>query len=276
MHLYIAFGIGLAALVVLCLLALRRLVEEGRLRAIWRSLEGDGQGTSFRPEMVVGLPEPAQRYLLHSIQPGTPLASSVALHMKGKLRPKATAPWTEMKAREIICVPKGFLWKAKVRRGLTRFSGADHYAEGQGRVRFWLWGIFPAMRMEGEDTTKSAIGRLAVEAVWLPSSLLPQAGAKWEAVDSHSAKVTLQIDGQATVLVLNVAPDGKLRRSVISRWGGVGEGGEAVWMPFEVEAHEEREFGGYRIPSFCTAGWWVRSDHFFEFFRANVEKAEFR
>ena len=276
MHLYIAAGVGLAVLVTFAFLAARRLADERRLRAIWKSLEGDGRGAAFHPDMVTGLPEPARRYLLHAIKPGTPLASSVALRMKGKLRPKATVPWTEMKAREIICVTKGFLWKAKVRRGLSRVSGADHYADGQGRVRFWLWGVFPAVRMEGEDTTKSAIGRLAIEAVWLPSALLPQAGATWEAVDNHSAKVTIQIDGQPTTLVVNVEPDGKLRRSIISRWGGVGESGEAVWMPFEVESHEEREFGGYTIPSFCTAGWWMRSDHFFEFFRANVESAEFR
>lgn len=276
MYVYIACGAGLVLLAVFAVLAARRLSDERRLKAIWRSLEGDGRGAAFRPDMVEGLPEPARRYLLHSIQPGTPLASSVVLRMKGKVRPKATAPWTEMKAREIICVPKGFLWKARVKRGMMRVGGADHYAGGKGRVRFWLWGVFPAARMEDDDTTKSAIGRLAVEAVWLPSSLLPQAGARWEAVDNHSAKVTIDIDGQPTALVINVEPDGRLRRSVMSRWGGVSENGGAVWMPFEVEAHEERQFGGYTIPSFCTAGWWVRADHFFEFFRATVENAEFR
>ncbi len=275
MLLYIAAGAGLAALTALAYLAIRRLIEEGHQNSIWKSLRGRGDGEVFHAGMVEGLPEPAKRYLLHSIRPGTILATSVVIRMSGKMRPKATAPWASVKAREILSVPLGFLWRARVRRSMKRFSGADSYSDGKARVGFWFWGIFPAMRMEDEDTKRSAIGRLAIESAWLPAALLPQAGAKWEPVSSNSAKVTLNIDGAPNTLTLTFNPDGGLRRSSLSRWGAEGEGGKATWLPYQVDVLEETEFGGYTIPSFFTAGWWVRQDYFFEFFRATVNHAEF-
>jgi len=274
--LYIAAAVGACILVALSVLTLMRLVDDGRVNAIWRSLRREPSGRVFSEAMLADLPAPAERYLRHAIRPSTPLASSVQLRMTGKIRSNPDADWTHLSAEEILSVPDGFVWKAKIRQGYERLSGADRYAGGAGCVRFWLWGIIPVLHQEGPDTSKSATGRVAIESIWLPSSLLPQAGAEWEAIDNQSAKATLRIGGEITTLTLLVAPDGRLRRSVISRWGEGAAQGEPAYIPFTAEVIEERTFGGYTIPSRIVAGWWIHSDRFFEFFQATIEEAEYR
>jgi hypothetical protein len=61
------------------------------------------------------------------------------------------------------------------------------------------------------DADEAALGRLVCETVWPPSSLLPQFGVRWEALDDESARATLKIGEETIALTLFVEPDGKLR-----------------------------------------------------------------
>jgi hypothetical protein len=181
--------IAFAVLIVLTLttLAILRRRDDEKVDGIWRSLEATPTHQVFTEDMVSDLPAPARRYLLHAIGPGTPLAFSVSLEMRGTMRLKPEQEWMPMKARQILAPVTGFVWRAEVGDGLTRFSGGDHFANGSGRVRFWLWGVIPLLKQEGPDVSRAAIGRLVCETIWLPSSLLPQRGVKWEGLDDRSA-----------------------------------------------------------------------------------------
>ena len=46
----------------------------------------------FDPSMVARLPEPARRWLVHAIAPGTPLWQTVELSMRGEIRLGAWRP----------------------------------------------------------------------------------------------------------------------------------------------------------------------------------------
>ena len=114
----------LAAAVLL--LAAHRIAGDRTVTAAWQSLALSSAGDKFAPEMVAALPEPARRYLLHAIQPGATLASSVEMEMRGEIRLSPQAGWMPMSAREILAAPGGFVWKASI-GGLLRFVGSDHY-----------------------------------------------------------------------------------------------------------------------------------------------------
>jgi hypothetical protein len=234
------------------------------------------QRRQFTEDMVSDLPAAARRYLLHAIRPETPLASSVSLEMRGTMRLKPGHEWMPMKARQILVPPKGFVWRAEVGSGLMRFSGGDHYANGSGRVRFWLWGVIQLVQQEGPDISRAALGRLVCETIWMPSSLLPRSGVKWEALDDESAKATMKIDEETITLTLFVDPNGRLREIRILRWGDQTEDGSFGYIPFGGQIYEEHAFGGYTIPSKVGFGWWIGTDRYFEFFRAQIEDAVFR
>jgi Family of unknown function (DUF6920) len=166
--------------------------------------------------------------------------------------------------------------QAEVGDGLMRFSGVDHYANGSGRVRFWLLGIIPLVQEEGPNVSRAALGRMVCETIWLPSSLLPQRGVQWEASDDKSARATMKIGDETVALNLFIEPDGRLREIKILRWGDQTEDGSFGYVPFGGQIQEERDFGGYTIPSKVGVGWRLGTDSYFEFFRARIETAVFR
>jgi Family of unknown function (DUF6544) len=267
---------GALIVVTLTTLAVLRRRDYGKVDGIWRSLEAAPTLQVFTEDMVSDLPAPARRYLLHAIRPGTPLASSVSLEMRGIMRLKPVQEWMPMKARQILAPPKGFVWRAEVGDGLMRFSGGDHYANGSGRVRFWLWGVIPLVKQEGLDVSRAALGRLICETIWLPSSLLPQRGVKWEASGNESARATMKIGEETITLDLFIESDGRLREIRTMRWGDRTEDGSYGHIPFGGQIQEERAFGGYTIPSKVGVGWWIGTGRYFEFFRAQIEDAVFR
>ncbi|MCI0391070.1 MAG: hypothetical protein MOB07_20175 [Acidobacteria bacterium] len=276
MILKILLVVGFLFIFAILALIIIRIRDGRKVDTIWQSLETQPVNEVFSEQMVSDLPAPARRYFLHAIQPGTPLASSVILKMRGEMRLKPDAEWMPIEADEILSMPKGFVWKASVGSGLLRLSGADYYANRVGRVRFGLWGIVPLVNQTGPDVTRSSIGRFACEMIWLPSSLLPRRGVMWYAVDEEYAKATMKIDDETITMTLQVEPDGKLRQMVLSRWGDKTPDGSLSYIPFGGAMKAERSFGGYTIPSEVACGWWFGTDRYFEFFRAQVEGAIFR
>ncbi|MCG3159088.1 MAG: hypothetical protein JMDDDDMK_00064 [Acidobacteria bacterium] len=83
------------------------------------------------------------------------------------------------------------------------------------------------------------------------------------------------VGGETTRITFWVAPDGRLRKVRLLRWGDQTEGGAFGYAPFGGEMKAERSFGGYTIPSQISAGWWFDTDRYFEFFRAEIEEATF-
>lgn len=249
-------GLSLSTLTGLLLM---RQMEDRRVKQIWRSLEAGATSEGvFSEEMVAGLPEPAQRYLMHAIKPGTPLASSVYLTFKGSVQFGPQSKHNPSQGSEILIVPKrGFVWKESCWTGPVISNGALYYASGQGRVRWRFFNLIPNMLKSGKspNTWKAMKGRFFTKYVWTPFALLPQQGAVWEAVDEEHAKVTVTVDGTATTLTLHIDPEGRLRESVSMRWGAKSKDGSYNYFPYGVTVTEEKTFGGYTIPSRMSATW---------------------
>lgn len=271
---FLIIGVLLAiAFIVLVIIQVR---NEQEVERIWRSLKSSPAENRFTKDMVAELPAPVQRYFLHSIALGTPLASSVSLEMSGSFRMAQDKPWIPMRAKQITSALKGFVWKAVIGSGLFNFMGADCYANKSGRMRFSLWGIIPLVNAHSPDITRSSIGRFAGEFFWLPSALLPQRNVAWKAIDERTIQASLKIDGEPITLTLVTDLDGKLLKLSFPRWGEHKEDGNYNYIPFGGEFQEEYTFSGFTIPSQISAGWWIGTDRYSEFFRAKIERAEFR
>ena len=263
-------GILFLAIAVLGVL---RFVDNSRMNRIRSSLQVSGDSEKvFSSEMVEGLPDLAQRYLLHAIRPGTKLARRVELKMSGMLKPKEDAPWMPLQADQILTPGRGFIWKAKAKAaGPVFMNVTDHYAAGEGRMRVALFGLLPMVNVSNQDIAKSGAGRLMGEYVWLPAAFLPQNGAVWQEVDSLQAKVTLTVDDLSAALTLTIDEQGRLKEVVFPRW----KDDIKEFVPFGVIIEDEQEFGGYKIPSRLRGGWQYGNDQYGEFFRFIIEKAMF-
>ncbi len=203
-----------------------------QLNEIWHSLESISSSEQFSEAMVKNLPEPASRYLLHSIRPGTSLFSSVKLQMSGRMRLKPDGKWMSMSANQILAPPRGFVWKARISQGPIRISGADYYSNGDDQLRFWLWSIVPIGNASGPDIVQSAAGRVAIESIWIPTVLLPNQSAEWEALDKKNVKVTISIGDFRETVTLGIGDRGELQRIEMLRWGDKTDDGTFARIPF--------------------------------------------
>ena len=217
----------------------------------WVELRPPPAEETFDPKMVADLPVTAQRYLLHAIQPGTLLAGSVYLEMEGRIGLQPGGEKLPLSAQEILAAPAGFIWKASAGSGLMQISGYDYYRRDEGGMRWFLWGFIPVMAAQSPDLTRSAAGRVAIEAVaWLPSILVGSDRVRWETLDDRSVRVYIRVGDEETESVLHVSTDGRLERVEIMRWELEGLDGSPGYLKSIAElAGEEREFKGYRIPT---------------------------
>lgn len=245
--------------------------DSSDLDALWDSAPAVDH--RFDPASVAHLPVPVQRYLAHAIAPGTPLASAVRLRMHGAIRLKR---WRPFKAEEVIVRDRGMIWRANVKLAGMTIRGFDRFVDGAGATRWKLCGVIPIVRASGPDVTRSAAGRFAAEAIWLPS-LLCRNEVKWNGADPGVAHAHFAVDGSAEDLSLAFS-HGSLQSVALPRWGNP-DGGPFREVDFGAVVEQEATFDGYTIPVRMRVGWYFGTDRFDthgRFFHATIDDAVFR
>lgn len=195
--------------------------------------------------------------------------------MHGWIRLRPGAEWLRFRATETLAPPRGFVWWADVDATPSRVRGADYYVDGQAGTRFWALRLVPVVSGVSADIALSAAGRLAGEAVFVPSRLLPSQGTRWTGDAEGRAIATLDVHGREMSLVLDVDEDGRLRAVTFDRWSDQTLDGRFDWVPFRVVVDEEQTVGGYTVPARFVAIWRAGTGRPFEFLRARVSEVVF-
>ncbi|WP_082176532.1 DUF6544 family protein [Pseudaestuariivita atlantica] len=229
----------------------------------------------FRAEIVADLPDAARRFFLFSIQEGTPLRTVVQLEMQGSfsLGSKADPKYMQMRAKQVLAAPDGFVWTMTAQSGHLKLSGSD----SGSWTRFWLANVMPVARSGGTaDHARSAFGRYVAEAVfWSPAALLPNANVFWSEVSGDIARVTVEYRGQSQSVDLTVGEDGRPTQVVFSRWTNANPESEFRLQPFGGTLAEFKSFDGFRLPTHIEAGNGFGTEDYFPFFIADVTSLSF-
>jgi hypothetical protein len=225
----------------------------------------------FEPDLVADLPEAARRWLCHAIAVGTPLWSTAELEMHGLIR---LGRWRYFTAQQSITPPGRFLWAAQTRVAGLPLGGYDRFADGSGESRWRLLGVVPVISTAGPDIARSAAGRLAAEAVLVPTAF---ASATWHGcADPDRVRAVWAVGELELQVQLHIGHHGELLEISMLRWGNPG-GAPYGAYPFGAVVEQERRFDGITIPSRFRASWWWDTDRQArgEFFRAQVTSARF-
>jgi uncharacterized protein DUF6544 len=238
-------------------------VLEGRLlRAAEPGAFGDAE--------LDGLPEPARRHLTRTIAPGTPLAVSARLRMRGRIK---VGRWLPFRAREVLSPHHGFVWAA---RAAGVIAGSDRYVDGAGGVHWKLAGVLTVAHAEGPDVSRSAAGRAAAEGMWVPTALLPRFGVRWSAEGPDEVRAGYRIGDVPIEVRYRLDGDGRIVSFVFDRWGDPDGNGAFGRHPFGGEVAGHRTFDGVTIPSAGRVGWFFGTDRWpaGEFFRYRITDLE--
>lgn len=270
------FAIVLLFLTVLALVGWRLMDHRADLKAMHvLTASQSSQPPNFTADMVAHLPEPARRYFLYTIKPGTPLSSVARITMAGRfgMGNKDKPNYLDFTATQVLAMPDGFVWKMRARQGLIRLSGSDSHCW----TRFWLMGLLPVAHLGGNpDHTLSAFGRYVAEAVfWTPAALLPGPRITWEGLGPDLARVTINYRGLSQSVDLTVAADGQPTQIRFERWSNANPQKQHRLQPFGGYLSGFRNFGGFRLPTHVEAGNHFATDQYFPFFVADVTAVEF-
>jgi hypothetical protein len=223
----------------------------------------------FLEDTIDGLPVPARIYLRHALAADRPLPRSADVRMSGSLRVGAE-DWVPFEARQRICAERGFIWEAQIAAlGPLEVEGADWLFGEDAGVEYTLGGWWPILERRDQDVARSALGRLMVELIWLPSALTPQRGARWMRGDTDRAVVTPA--GSTTPMTLVVSDDGRLREASVVR-RRVEANGETSIAPFGVSVEAEKCFGEFHVPSRLVVAWGIGTDDRQDFMRVAVDE----
>lgn len=253
------------------------MTKQTSLNTLWDS--ATSQDRVFHLDDFTHLPEAARRYLEHSIAPGTQLASAVRLKMHGEIKLKK---WIPFKAEQVICWEHGLIWSATAwMNSFLPIVGSDRIIDGIGAMQWKLLGLFPVMTAADSDITRSAIGRLQSESLWLPSVFCGD-GVSWASPDSSPLDSSLHpsfvVQGERAELDFTIDQTGCLKTFKLPRWGSP-DGAEFRYVDFGGILEKESTFCGYTIPTRLRVGWYFGSERFEsegEFFRATIDDAIYR
>ena len=233
----------------------------------------------FDSKQVAQLPEIAQRYFHHAIAAGTPLYSLAELEMHGTflLGDKSKFRTYQMSARQALRTPDEFVWIPSMNAGAMSITGSDALVGGEAWTRFWLLSLVPVVQERtSPDLVRSAQFRAAVEgAMWLPPSLLPEHGVKWEQVGPDMALVTLPQFRPTIILTITLDKAGAVKDVVGQRWSNANREKAFRFQPFGGAVLAEHTFQGLTIPSRVAVGNHYGTDDFLPFFQAEVTRATF-
>ncbi|MEU4702476.1 DUF6544 family protein [Nonomuraea dietziae] len=205
----------------------------------WNVLQAPTPGPCpFDPADAGMLPEPARRWLLHAVRPGTPLRRSVVLRTHGTI--KLGSSWHGFHARQVLAPLDGYVWAAST----FLVNGFDRYRDGSGEMRWHLLDLIPVRSSSSPDTARSALGRLASEFVMVPAVALDPS-VVWKPVDERHVIARLH-DHDMT---LAIAADGRLESVSLSRWH------EDRYERFTATCSGENLFDGFTIPSDLRCSW---------------------
>lgn len=233
----------------------------------------------FDPAQISELPEIAHRYFSHAVAPGTLIYSGLELEMEGTflLGDKVKHQSFRMRARQVLRRSGEFVWMPSLRSGGMTITGSDALVAGEAWTRFWMLRVLPVASVTtSPDMLRSAQFRGAVEsALWLPTTLLPDAGARWEQVSQNEARVTLTGFSPAIVLHLKLDEGGAVREVIGQRWSNANREQRFRLQPFGGMLSEEATFGGFTIPTEISVGNHYGTEEYLPFFQARITRVRY-
>jgi hypothetical protein len=210
----------------------------------------------YDPAELVGLPPPVVRYFELALTPGQPIVHGARIEHTGEFRGGLDADWRPFRSAQWFNVdPPGFVWDATIAMApLVSVRVRDRYLRGRAGMLGRVAALVTVVdQRDTPELASSALHRSFAERVWLPTSLLPSQGVRWEAIDDSTARATLS-DGDITVSFdAHFGPGGEIERVTMLRYRDAD--GVGIPTPFEGRFSDYHRLDGMLLPVEGEVAW---------------------
>lgn len=256
---FLALGGTLAAL--LLAVAAASAVGTARFRERYEAEKADllRRGRAARPGAAAPppldpLPPPVRRYVERMRDAGVPAARVASLRQRGRLRTAADQPWMPFVSEQVYSMePPGFVWLARAELApLVHMVARDAFVDGRGHMLVRVLGLVTVADGRGPEIDRGAGLRYWGEILVFPEQALDPR-LRWEPLDDHRARVTVEQDGLTLVADVEFDADGLPVAVVADRFRDVG--GEGVLTRWSGHFRDWKELGGRPFPSAWESVW---------------------
>ena len=139
-----------------------------------------------------GLPEPVEAYLRKVLHNGVPYISSATIAISGGIKHGFEKDWTLFHGEEYLTA---------IKPGIVRNIKTKHYAEtdtfisGKGNFYKWDYSSLRTLSKKGKIINQAQLLLWLAQAVWFPTSFLPNAYLSWAPFSSSCARATFKYRG---------------------------------------------------------------------------------
>jgi hypothetical protein len=223
----------------------------------------------FSQSDLINLPAPVQRYLRAALKDGQPIITAAKFSHAGTFNSSVAEPsWKPFTSNQTVVVNKpGFVWDARVKMfPLINVNVHDAYVSGEGVLQASILGLFDVANMNSsgaiargdikgaEAMSQGELLRFLAETPLYPTSLLSRHGMKWDAIDDHSARVTM-LGEELQVTMVFKFNENDLIETVWAAARGRNAGQNVEYMPWQGHFANYAERSGIMIPQDAEVEW---------------------
>lgn len=212
-------------------------------------------------DMLAGLPNPVQQWLIRSGVVGREKIHTVRLRQHGQMRTKPDGSWMPTEAEQYFTVDEpGFVWKADVSMwSFLPLAGRDRYANGKGTMLIKALAIVPIVDASDAYTNQGTLLRYLGELCWFPSAALSPY-LTWKPIDETHAEATMTYKGVSASAVYTF--DGQNRLAGITAKRYKGDGKASTLETWYIPLHDWKRINGITIPVRGDVIWKLRTGDF--------------
>jgi len=209
--------------------------------------------------MIARLPVPVRKWIKNSGLIGKKKIYAVQLKQKAlmKMKPEQVK-WTDAYAEQYFTIDKpAFIWKVDMQMmSFIDISGRDKFIEGKGEILIKMFSLLNIVNEKGEKMDEGTLQRFLGEIVWFPSAALSQY-ITWEAIDSLSAKATMNYKGTSGSGTFYFNEQGDFVKYSALRYKDIEADAQRYEWVITVKEHSIKN--GIKIPTIMEATWKLES-----------------
>lgn len=215
----------------------------------------DFETSKVTAEQLAELPLPVADWLKVSGVVGQEKTHTVWLKQKAQMKMKPEQEsWYRATAEQVFSIPNpAFVWKVNMNMPpFIKIAGRDKFINGKGEMQIKLFSLLNIVNEKGSKMDEGTLQRYLGEIVWFPSAALSPL-IRWEAIDSHTAKATLEYKGTkgSGTFYFNKSGDFVQYRTLRYK----GNEPSAKRYEWVIDVQEYAIMNGVKIPVKMTATW---------------------